>query len=152
MGNCRISVATARHALSLGGLLIVLAGLLGMHGLASHGAAGMGTTSHTMVSPGADGAMVAVAEPVTSVAAASAFVATTVWVGAGQDAAMGVGMAAMCMAILALALIAVLLLLQRIGGSRQSILWMRARLPRALGRPGRDPDPPSLITLSIQRC
>jgi hypothetical protein len=64
--------------------------------------------------------------------------------------AMGMGMAAMCLAILTLALIALLLLL---AGRVRPLLWLVAppvRAPMCTGR--RDPDPPSLIKLSIQRC
>ena len=49
------SGSTAPHALWLGGLLVVLAGLFGMHGLDSHGAAGADTIAHAvMIGPGAD--------------------------------------------------------------------------------------------------
>ena len=43
---------TVRHALWLGGLLVILGGLFGMHGLDNHGSAGMDTVAHAgMVFP-----------------------------------------------------------------------------------------------------
>ncbi len=72
--------------------------------------------------------------------------ATGVASGVGMD----MGMAAMCLAILAAAWAA---LLRRLSAARlQPLLWAFARPARARAHEGRDPDPPSLISLSIQRC
>ena len=150
------SGSTAPHALWLGGLLVVLAGLFGMHGLDSHGAAGADTIAHAvMIGPGAD--------PVASgqdhmasgrAAAVHGAGSSGVTMAAGEVAtshgAMGSGMAGTCMAVLVVALIALL----------RMLLYARGRpLYRPLGRSARapsyharDPDPPSPISLSIQRC
>lgn len=62
---------------------------------------------------------------------------------ATEHPGMEMGTAEMCMAVLVL----------RIRASRLSpALWRFALPARALGVRGRDPDPPSLIKLSIQRC
>lgn len=72
-------------------------------------------------------------------------------VGASGPGGMGMGMTAMCLAILAGALIALVRFL--LGGRVRSVLWMLARHARTvLQHRGRDPDRPSLIALSIQRC
>lgn len=152
----RPSTTSARLALRLAGLLLVLAGLLGMHGLANHGDAGMETIPQAVM-----------AEMSTSQAVADLDVIATnsrihAWpvlghaqravqsVGVPRPEGMDMGMAAMCVAILAAALIALvrLLLARRVG----SVLWLELRRTIAVFPLGRDPDPPSLIDLSIQRC
>lgn len=71
--------------------------------------------------------------------------------GASGPGGMGMGMTAMCVAILAAALIALVRFL--LGGRIRSVLWVEARQARAaLQHRGRDPNRPSLIALSIQRC
>ena len=68
---------------------------------------------------------------------------------AAHHPAMDMAMAA-CLAVLAVALIAVLGFLRT---SRvRLVLWVLPRRARAPGHAGRDPHPPSLIDLSIQRC
>ena len=63
---------------------------------------------------------------------------------------MSMSAAGMCMAVLVLGLFALLL---RVRTSRLSPpLWRFAQPARAPGVRGRDPDPPSLIKLSIRRC
>jgi hypothetical protein len=147
---------SARRGLRLAGLILVLAGLFGMHGLGGHDAAAMGSAS-----------LAGMAEMPMSAAAAAAGVTSepshqigrigtqgepeTDAVGASDAGGMGMGMTAMCVAILAAGLIALVRFL--VGGRVRSVLWMLARQTRAaLQHPGRDPDPPSLIALSIQRC
>lgn len=149
------STTSGRPALRVAGLLLVLAGLFGMHGLASHGDAGMESV------PGA-----VMAETSTSQTAVDLDVApgsrNHAWpmVGHAQLAVQGLGvpghggidmgMAAMCVAVLAAALIALvrLLLARRVS----PLLWLQLRCSIAVFPLGRDPDPPSLINLSIQRC
>lgn len=148
-----------RHALWLGGLLVVLGGLFGMHGLDTHGGAGMDSVEPRAMTVPADGAawgheaMSASAYEVATVVD----VAKVAVVGAMTDASglpgMDMSATGMCMAVLFLSL---LLLILRFYASRgRPLLWLVARPVRSV-RPhlvrGRDPDPPSLFRLSIQRC
>ena len=165
---------SAQHVLRLAGLILVLAGLFGMHGLSGqssglsgglsggHGAAGMNT--QTTASPAlmaasamsmdasdlaaiptgivADAGLLAgnQAEDLLEVATGS---------GRGTDSG-GMAMGAMCLAILGAALLALLRLLRR--APVAPVVWSLPRPARAIVPRGRDPDPPSLIKLSIQRC
>jgi uncharacterized protein DUF6153 len=141
-------------------VVVVLAGLFGMHGLGGHGAAEMGTAP-----PGAMSAMSV--DPVSfapdSMHADRSSPATQLvqephdpsglmsglrsGLGEGQ---MDMNMTALCLAVLAVALVAL-----RQVRSRQPDGPMTAARP---GRSGArvhswtDPDPPSLIALSIRRC
>jgi Family of unknown function (DUF6153) len=132
-----------RPGLRLAALILVLAGLFGMHGLDGHDAVALGSVSQAAtdempMSPAA-------AHPVIGSRSQPQIEALS---GAGG---MDMGMAAMCVAILAGALIALLRLL--LGARVRPLLWVLARQARAVLRhPGRDPDLPSLIALSIQRC
>lgn len=62
----------------------------------------------------------------------------------------GMAMGAMCLAILGAALLALLRLLRR--ARVAPVVWTLARPSGVIIPRGRDPDPPSLIKLSIQRC
>jgi hypothetical protein len=151
-----VRLIAARPGLRLAGLILVLAGLFGMHGLGGHDAAAMGSV------PQAGMAEI----PMSAAAAAAGLTAApshqieqvgtqghpdTHVVGASGPGGMGMGMTAMCVAILAAGLIALVRFL--LGGRLRSVLWMLARHTRAvLQHLGRAPDPPSLIALSIQRC
>ena len=65
-------------------------------------------------------------------------------------AGMDMGATGVCMAVLVLSL---LLLILRLYASRvPPLLWLVARSVRSPLVRGRDPDPPSLFGLSIQRC
>jgi len=145
----------ARTASRLVGLLGVLFGLFGMHGLANHGVGGtenmaqvtvqasaatVGSTVD-LVSVGLTGQDVPLAEPVPG--------AATLTSGLGQQG-MDMNMAGLCVAILAVGLVALLLLLR--GGRLPRSLWFLQRPAFAFKPVGRDPDPPSLTVLSIQRC
>ncbi len=138
-----------RRAVWLGALGIVLAGLFGMHGLDNHGMPGMSATHTMMAGPqesvsGGHEAMSSRAAPV----AGSSTTAGTVT--SSGHPAIDIGMEITCMAILALALLA---LLRRLRGRiSRRVLWMLTRPVRVPAFLGRDPDPPSLIALSIQRC
>ena len=141
--------STVRYALWLGGLLVLLGGLFGMHGLDNHGDAGMDTIAHaTMAGPAEHGA-VAAHEVIDGTVAGAAAVALAV-TGASGHTGMDMGAAGMCVAVLILALIALLVRAQ--AGRLRPLLWMVARPVRGPETWGRDPDPPSLISLSIQRC
>jgi hypothetical protein len=145
------SGTTARRALWFVGLLVLLVGIVAMHGLNSHGG-GMDPVAHGIVvhDPGAASAdsghdvMAAafqdLAGPVAAMGAA---------VAAGESG-MGAGMAGMCMAVLALALTA---LLRMLGNAPALPLYRLVGAPvLGPGPHGRHPDPPSLINLSIRRC
>ena len=144
---------TARRALWIGGLLVVLAGLMGMHGLGDHGAAGMDSIPHSVVSEAgagpAIGAVFSVVDHAVPHIRGVAPVMTTVsaFPGGGR---MDMGMTEMCVAILVVALIVLLRSLRT--SKTRSFLRLVARSARAHADTGRDPDPPSLIKLSIQRC
>ncbi len=145
---------SARRAVWAGGMLVLLAGLLGMHGLGmqglgSHGTAGMGPMAEASLPESVMGVGGAVHTSMSGVAhEAGSAVASTVVV-AGHRL-MDMGMAGMCVAILSIALIALLRLLSTC--RVQSGLWVFARPARALSQVGRRPDAPSLFRLSIQRC
>ena len=142
----------ARRALWFGGLLVLLAGIVGMHGLNSH-AGGMDPAAHSIVLHDSSAATVAssghdVAAAVHEVVGPAVTLASSA-VAAGEFG-MDAGMAGMCMAVLALALT---LLLVRLGTAPAIPLYRLAGAPvRGLAPHARDPDPPSLIHLSIQRC
>jgi len=133
-----------RHALWLGGLLVVLGGLFGMHGLDSHGA-GVDSVMHATV--GGMAGAVGYGDMVDTAPGAAPATIAVAWAtgGIGMDMAMG-----MCVAVLGLGLIASLL---RIWASRRRPLMRLMACPvHAPGVRGRDRDPPSLTHLSIQRC
>lgn len=152
---------SAQHVLRLAGLIVVLAGLFGMHGLSGqsggHGAAGMNmqtTDSQALMAS-------AMSMDASDVAAISTGIVSDAGLLAGSqaedllEAATGSGhggmaMGAMCLAILGAALLALLRLLQR--ARVAPVVWTLPRPARAIVPRGRDPDPPSLIKLSIQRC
>ncbi|MEO7943504.1 MAG: DUF6153 family protein [Marmoricola sp.] len=145
----------ARTALRLVGLLVVLTGLFGMHGLSNHGVAGMenmpqvtapasvGAVGSTLdrVSGGPTGQAGPLSDPVPG--------AATLTSGPGQQG-MDMNMAGLCVATLAVGLFALLLLLRLERLPRAP--WFLQRRAFALKPVGRDPDPPSLSVLSIQRC
>ena len=135
------------------GLLIVVAGLFGMHGLASHGVQGMDglpgmtLTSQSMASSvlgldsagvGADGqAAFTIDRPESPRASDSGH--------GGMDMSLGM----MCVAILGVALLALLRFLRP---ERIFSIFRTRRGTRVISRPGWRRAPPSLIALSIQRC
>ena len=148
---------TARRALWFSVLLVLLAGIFGMHGLSSH-AGGVASEGHPSPSHESVAAQSVVAPPagVRGVAsrgghdlAHTAVTMRAVLVEGlpGRD----MGMSATCVAVLALALT---VLLRVLGDAPALPLYRRlSALTRALiPPPGRDPDPPSLIVLSIRRC
>ncbi|ROR91839.1 hypothetical protein EDD33_2716 [Nocardioides aurantiacus] len=147
-------------------LLLTLAGLFGMHGLGNHAAnthgshatgsaapaaaadvmampsmdAGLSDPSHA-VADVAGGAVAAVTLPVMVEASAP-------WEPTGGGMLMGA--AGMCMAVLLLSLIAMAVYLH--ASRSRPVAFLTARPTSAPATPGRDPDPPSLFVLSIQRC
>ena len=138
---------------------MILAGLFGMHGLDSHGAAGMDTIPQAVmgsppaaaVEHGAMPAVSGVASVVQHVGHTARTEVTSVASGPVDGyGAMGMSVAEMCLAVLVLALMALLFLL--LGGVVRPVLWLVSRPARAPVRAGRDPDPPSLTGVSIRRC
>lgn len=142
-----------RHALWLGGMLVVLGGLFGMHGLDNHGGAGMDSVAHAAM---ASSPMTVAAGPVSAAGrglagdiAHDTVLMAAVVTDASGDADLGMGATGMCMAVLGLSLLVLLLIRAR---RLSPLVWLGARPARAPRARGRDPDPPSLILLSIQRC
>jgi len=133
---------SARRAVWVGGLLFVLAGLFGMHGLETHRVAHahIVATNPDKVTAGSDAVVRAGAGP----SAASL---------AHGDTPAGGGTAALCAAVLVVALITVLRLLLAIRAFR--FWWLTARPVRGPAIPARAlhfPVAPSLSDLSICRC
>lgn len=145
---------TARRAPWCVGLLILLAGIFGMHGLSSH-AGGIGPEMHPMTPAAVHLGSGAPTHGVPDVLIAGVRDVTEspIAVGAAlvQDLPVGdMGATAMCMAVLAVALT---MLLRCLGAC--PALWRyrwAMTSARAPSSPGRDRDSPSLIVLSIQRC
>lgn len=147
-------------AVRMAGLLVVLAGLLGMHGLDTHGASPAGhmtlmeqpgatkSTPAVKHSPGSmgsssrqlEGVSANVESPTMAVAVASAIPTMNI----------DMSMLALCLAILTAGVLALMWLLHR--ARTAPLLWIRPRLATTVERRGRDPDPPSLTVLSILRC
>ena len=145
---------TVRRALWSTGLLILLGGIFGMHGLGSH-AGGMGLEMHLMTPAAVVSGDVAPRPDVPDVMIANvrdvADSLMAVSAALVQDLPEGdSGATAMCMGVLAVALT---MLLRHLGGvsALRRYRWAMT-LARVLMSPGRDPHPPSLIVLSIQRC
>lgn len=150
------------HALRLAGLLVVLGGLLGMHGLGSHGLVDTAGASQGAMADMADMADMATTPATTGLTSVVGHIADHVGpradraqrpseaASASTPAGMSMDMAMMCVAVLALALIALLRFL--LGARKSPVLWMLRGQPRALMHRRRDSGRPSLIALSIQRC
>ena len=149
-------VATARRALWFSGMIILLAGIFGMHGLSSH-AGGMSAELRTPPPQETASAGMSAAAPLGVHEVARAEVRDVTDTAAAVRAVLAeglpgadMGVTAMCVAVLAVALT---VLLRVLGDGPGPLLHWRASAPtRARVRRGRDPDPPSLIVLSIQRC
>lgn len=136
----------ARRALWVAGLLVVLAGVLGMHGLSTHGVeAVVPTVSHDHASA--------------SLGAATEVVPAMVSTGSRELLAAVAGSSdhdrshlsgGVCLAVLG-SLVALLLLLRqrRLPGS---LPWTPAPPRSAPLTRVRSPDPPNLFVLSVQRC
>jgi len=143
VNRTRLLARRERPALWAAALFVVLAGLFGMHGLGDHGMPGMahisvtGTTAHPDMTGHADRSGVAVPVPEAPAALDRA----------GLDG--HAGMAGMCLALLAGGWLALLLLRSR----AVRVLAVTPHRALVARRPRtRDPDPPSLTSLSILRC
>lgn len=137
--------ARARFALRLVGLLAVVAGVIGMHGLANHGVTGMEAVSHPIVATDQPSNTAAA-----TMATADALLGATATLAPAMPAGMDMQMAGWCIAILMMGLGALTLLLRRRGLCLAPWVMRLHCATRRVG--GRDPDPPSMQRLSIQRC
>jgi hypothetical protein len=141
------------HALWLGALLLTLAGLFGMHGLADHGTEQMGTAHAampTMTTIVTDAASTAVDLTHATVATVAPVLDAVVSHNSGGGTGMDMSAAAMCLAVLLLTVIALIVHLhaQRL----RPLLFLTARPVRAPVTAGRATASPNLYALSIQRC
>lgn len=147
------TAAPLRPGLRCLGLVIVIAGLFGMHGLASHGVQGMDMIAGSALSQSAVSSVVgfdsdAISDDVQAVATIER--PDSLQASDSGHGDMDMSLAMMCVAILAVALLALSRSLRR---ERSAwILWARPRESPIIVRPWRGPAPPSLIALSIQRC
>ena len=142
----------ARAALRLMGLLAVVAGIVGMHGLANHGVGVMENT-HPVMAATSTTSDAPVLEAGTTRDLESLFASTgaaTASLTPLLPPGMDMEMAGLCIAVLALGL-GVLSLLLRSRGLRLAP-WVLRGPAESVRRVGRIVDPPSLIRLSIQRC
>lgn len=154
-----LPTAAARPALRLVGLLVVVAGLFGMHGLAGHGLhidhdvhSGSGPalaapfpagaiTPPAAAAAGSGHEAMAMAAPAVGLDSTDAGPAST---------GTGMGSAMLCVAILGAAL---LLILRPTHRERSFPLANGRPDPRrAIVDPARPPAPPSLTLLSVRRC
>ncbi len=140
MPGPELPTTAARSALRLAGLLVVVAGLFGMHGLAGHGLHG-----HHDAQAGSAHEAIVMAAPVAWLDASDGAPAST-RVGIGTDT----GTAMTCVAVLGAALLTLL----RRPQCELSFALTRTRpdATRAVGHPGRALAPPSLTHLSVRRC
>lgn len=150
----RPSASTARPGLRLLGLLVVVAGLFGMHGLASHGVQGMDMVPGTVVTSGPMSASLApFASKAVSVEGETGPTrdhSDSLPGGDSEQGGMDMSIAMMCVVILGAALLALLQMLRR--ERPWSVLGIRPYRTRSIMHPSRGADPPSLLDLSIQRC
>jgi hypothetical protein len=145
IATARAQVRKARAGGLLAGMLfIVLAGVVGMHGLGPHGVGGlthMATTTHAAMDPGHRDV------GLTGPNAAGPSLAAVLEGGDRHGPGMGLG--ELCVAVLSALGLAVLLAGRHCGRGRVRPLLAgasRAPLPRA-----RDPDAPSVMQLSVLR-
>lgn len=123
-------------------LLATLAGLFAMHGMSDHG-----TGAHADPASDSHAAHAAMSTLPEGSEVATRSVAPVDWGSSGHSE---MDMVGLCLAILAGALLVVALARVRLVRALDSLL-PRAASPRWRVA-GRDRDPPSLISLSIQRC
>lgn len=140
MPGPELPTAAVRSALRLAGLLVVVAGLFGMHGLTGHGLHG----PHDAQAGSAHEAMV-MAAPVAWLDASDGGPART-RMGVGTDT----GTVTTCVAVLGAALLTLLRRPQR--ELCFALTRTRPDPTRAVGHPGQALAPPSLTHLSVRRC
>ena len=150
----RLSPAPSRSALRLVGLLVVVGGLFGMHGLASHGVDGMDAVAgQAWTSQSMAGLVMGIDVPPLLVDRQEvAPIGTSRSWGSSESGRgeMDMTIAMMCVAILGAALIT---LLRQLRVERSvSAIWSRPHQARVMSPDSRGLAPPSLIELSIQRC
>lgn len=135
-------------------MLVVVAGLFAMHGLASHGVEGMDVSSSAAgTSQPMAGSLMSVDVPpalVDGQKVASSDQSRSRGSNESGHGGMNMTTAVMCLAILGAALLA---LLHQLGVERSSrAIWARRHLARLKAPAARGVAPPSLTELSIQRC
>lgn len=139
-------------------MLAALAGLFAMHGLSEHGVMQHDTSPMSSMTADVTADVLAVGVsvadstgPVDDLGALGALADAVVVRGGSDLLAQHAGMAMMlCLAVLAGA---VVLLLRARGLPMILILRSVTRSPRSvLGRTSREPEPPDLFVLSVQRC
>ena len=142
--------SAARQALRLVALVVTLAGLFGMHGLAEHGTEQMGGAPAAMSTMAIDAATPAAHLTQATVATFGPVFAANVSHRSGGGTGMDMNAAAMCLAVLLLTLIAMIVHLH--ASRLRPLLISTDRPVRAPVTSRREPDPPNLYALSIQRC
>ena len=161
MASRRASVGAAQLVVRVAVAVAVLACFFAVHCATSHAPERMGSIPHALVSPAVEvvheneaadpGANLNHAMTddirVVAVAVGSAGAAS---VGAAEHAKVGMSTAALCVAVLVMGLGALTLWLRRRGALQPALVL--PRLTPHVNGSGRDPDPPSLQHLSIQRC
>lgn len=139
-----------RRALWLGGLLITLAGLFGMHGLAEHGTERMGSAHAAMSMPATGASSTGGHLTRDMVATVSSALVATVSRAPGGGTGMDMSAVGMCLAVLLLTAMSLIVHLH--ANRLRPVLFLTARPARAPVTPSREADPPNLFALSIQRC
>ena len=143
------------------GLLAVLAGLFGMHGLACHGLEDMDVLPGTVLAAtmtSETGTGPSLTDPARHVSTTPEVSQSPVVVSdsgpgpmdMGKGMGKGMGMAVMCVALLATATLVLLRYARR--GRTAPVLWSRPRETPMVFPAGCGPGAPSLTELSIQRC
>ena len=138
-------------------MLVVLAGLFGMHGLDAHGTGPVdhvtsmrGPANATRMAAKAVSASVATPQSPTAYEASKPSVAAPRVAEASPVMNMNMSMTGVCLAVLAAGLLVLFWLLRR--ARTPALLWTWSRPTTQAVRHSRDPAPPSLTVLSIQRC
>lgn len=156
------SPVSVRTLVRLTGLVMVLIGLVGMHGLASHGAESAAGTDMMMSVRASDAlatpASVASSGTQSLVDHAAMVVAEVSSWGRGTlispdshgSGDMSMNMVGLCVAILLIGAAGLRFLVNRFRPVRA--VWSTPRWVASLRPSGREPDPPSLTALSVQRC
>lgn len=155
-----------RRGLWIGSLILVLAGLFGMHGLSNHGTCDMPSTSGTLpgqmalpgivevsqsgsISAHAAHGITTATSTTTSVTAGMLEDVAHIALATGGGPGQGHGMVGLCLAVVAGAL---LVLARWIRRPTLRLTVPASRRSADLRGLGRDRDPPSLTWLSIRRC
>ena len=148
----QLPTVPASSALRLVGLLVVVAGLFGMHGLASHGVDGMDVLPGTALTAQstAPSVLAGDAPAVVGHGLHNAAIDPSLEPSRSGRGGLDMGIAMLCVAILGAALLGLVWLLRAERPS--AFVWARPHRQPVIVQTGRGPGPPSLVELSIQRC